>query len=228
MSVTSSADSTVTSSGTLNVADAKIATLGLSLDNTSYGPGDKVTVTLTAANAAGKPVADGTYADVLDSTDVVSNQSLPNTTGALAFITGNHNAKFVNGVATLTFYAPGSSFALKATTGAGAGVASAEQGVALSASATVVNAAVDAANAAADAAAEATDAANAATDAATNAMDSADAAQQAAMDAGDKADAALTAITDLASKVQSFITSISAQISALSAAVAKIKSKVKA
>ena len=226
--VASAADSTITSSGSLNVVDAGIATLALSLDNTSYGPGDLVTVTLTAANAAGNVVADGTYADVLDSTDLVSNQSLPNQTGALKFVAATHNAKFVNGVATTTFYAPGSSFALKAAAGAGAAIASALAGTALTASATVVNAAVDAANAAADAAAEATDAANAATDAATNAMDSADAAQQAAMDAGDKADAALTAITDLASKVQSFITSISAQISALSAAVAKIKSKVKA
>ena len=222
LSVTSSADATITASGAVNVVDAKIASLALSLDNTSYAPGDLVTASLTAANAAGKVVADGTYVGVLSGA-LSSNQSLPN--GASAFAA---DVKFVNGVGTATFYAPGSSFTVKATLGTASSLATAIQETSSSASATVVNAAVDAANAAADAAAEATDAANAATDAATNAMDSADAAQQAAMDAGDKADAALAAITDLASKVQSFITSISAQISALAAAVAKIKAKVKA
>jgi hypothetical protein len=213
--------------GTVTVGSKDIASLTMTTDAADYKPGDKVTVTLTAKDADGKPIADGVYYNLLTGA-VASTQSLVTypfgkvdasigVSGALCSGTAPTNAgstgecgngydagdvSFKGGVATATFYAPQANFKLTA-------------------SATVTNAAVDAANAATDAAAEAVDAANAATDAANAAAEAADAATAAAQDAAD-------AVAALATSVEAMVSSLKKQITALTNLVIKIQKKVKA
>jgi hypothetical protein len=209
------------------VVVGKATSVKVTLDSASYNPGDKVTVTLTATDSKGNPIADYTSTALVGSLySTLLSQTVSGLPGNNALIVT------VDGKKSWTLQAPigvGTGITVLGTVGLG--VDASIQGAALSATASVSSPALDAAQAAQDAANEATDAANAATDAANNAMDSADAATAAAQDAGDKADAALAAITDLATKVSD----IAAQVSALSsivakiaAAVAKISKKVKA
>ena len=204
------------------------ASFKITTDALTYAPGQKITLTVAATDANGRPVADGAL-NLFSSTGLTSDVLVNSPTyPASAAVT------LAAGVATFTAYAPISGSVTFSATQGSAVNAVAAGGTAAVVSAptvTVANASVDAANAAQDAANEATDAANAATDAANNAMDSADAAQQAAMDAGDKADAALAAVTDLATKVSDIatqISSLSAVVAKIAAAVAKISAKVKA
>ena len=203
-------------------------TVTITTDSSTYAPGQKITLTVTATDANGRPVADGAR-NLFSSTGITSDVLVNSPT-----YTASPAVTLAAGVATFTAYAPISGSVTFSATQGSAVDAVAAGGTAAVVSAptvTVANASVDAAQAAQDAANEATDAANAATDAANNAMDSADAAQQAAMDAGDKADAALAAVTDLATKVSeiaSQISSLSAVVAKIAAAVAKISAKVKA
>ena len=204
------------------------ASFTITTDALTYAPGQKITLTVAATDANGRPVADGAL-NLFSSTGLTSDVLVNSPT-----YTASASVTLAAGVATFTAYAPISGSVTFSATQGSAVNAVAAGGTAAVVSAptvTVANASVDAAQAAQDAANEATDAANAATDAANNAMDSADAAQQAAMDAGDKADAALAAVTDLATKVSeiaSQISSLSAVVAKIAAAVAKISAKVKA
>ena len=204
------------------------ASFTITTDALTYAPGQKITLTVAATDANGRPVADGAL-NLFSSTGLTSDVLVNSPT-----YTASASVTLAAGVATFTAYAPISGSVTFSATQGSAVNAVAAGGTAAVVSATTVtvaNASVDAAQAAQDAANEATDAANAATDAANNAMDSADAAQQAAMDAGDKADAALAAVTDLATKVSeiaSQISSLSAVVAKIAAAVAKISAKVKA
>ncbi len=203
-------------------------TVTITTDSSTYAPGQKITLTVTATDANGRPVADGAR-NLFSSTGITSDVLVNSPT-----YTASAAVTLVKGVATFTAYAPISGSVVFSATQGAAVDAVVAGGTAAAITATpvaVANASLDAAQAAQDAANEATDAANAATDAANNAMDSADAAQQAAMDAGDKADAALAAVTDLATKVSEIatqITSLSAVVAKIAAAVAKISAKVKA
>ena len=203
-------------------------TVTITTDSSTYAPGQKITLTVTATDANGRPVADGAR-NLFSATGITSDVLVNSPTYA-----ASASVTLAAGVATFTAYAPISgSVTFSATQGAAvdAVAAGGTAAVVSAPTVTVANVSVDAANAAQDAANEATDAANAATDAANNAMDSADAAQQAAMDAGDKADAALAAVTDLATKVSEIatqISSLSAVVAKIAAAVAKISAKVKA
>jgi hypothetical protein len=220
------------------VVSAQAATFTITAD-ASVAQGGLITYTVTAKDANGFPIPDGSLVTTYVSSPVVSGgaqidySSIAN--GGTTYNQVNAlftNVKFAAGVATDTVLAPFGAASIKGDfTLEGTGVAA--DGIltaALQATEPILVTAVDggpaaaAAQAAVDAANEATDAANAATDAANNAMDSADAAQQAALDAGDKADAALAAVTDLATKVSAIAT----QIAALSALVKKIAAKVKA
>ena len=176
-------------------------TLGFALDQTSYAPGAKVTLTITAKDASGNAAADGTVFAINKLTSNVASQALPN---AAVVAT-------VNGTATLTVYAPVSSgdWVISGTDPSLATV---------SVSAVVANAETAAA---ADAAAEATDAANAATDAANAAAEAADAATAAAQDAAD-------AVAALSAQVASLISGLKAQLTSLTNLVIKIQKKVKA
>jgi len=212
----------------VEVTKATAKTVTISTDSLVYAPGQKITLTVTATDANGRPVGDGPVA--LFSATGITSDVLVN----VPTYTASASVTLVAGKATFTAYAPISgSVNFSATQGAAvdAVIAGVTAAAITAPTVSVVNASVDAAQAAQDAANEATDAANAATDAANNAMDSADAAQQAALDAGDKADAALAAVTDLATKVSAIavqISALSAIVAKISAAVAKISVKVKA
>jgi hypothetical protein len=211
--------STVSSATTsVRVGSNVIAKQTAAFDAATYTPGQFVTWTISAVDAAGLAVTDGTAVAWS-----LTSSTLP-LGGSGTALASTYKA----GVATLTFYAP---LVAGTLTVKGSDTSGTTAVVTTQTAEVAGGAAVDAAQAAQDAANEATDAANAATDAANNAMDSADAAQQAAMDAGDKADAALAAVTDLATKVSeiaSQISALSALVAKIAAAVAKISAKVKA
>ena len=222
-SATDASTTTISSAATsVRVGSNVIAKQTEAFNAATYLPGSLVTWTITAVDAAGLAVTDGT--SVAWSLTSATLPTAASSLGSLAGLPATYNA----GIASFSFYAPLVAGTLKIT---GSDTSGTTAAVTTQTAEVAGGAAVDAAQAAQDAANEATDAANAATDAANNAMDSADAAQQAAMDAGDKADAALAAVTDLASKVSEIatrITSLSAVVAKIAAAVAKISAKVKA
>jgi hypothetical protein len=248
ITVKDTATGLISATGIVTVASKQIASLVLATDASDYAPGDKVTVTLTAKDASGNPIADGVYYNLLTGA-VASTQGLltypfekvaaqigtalvPCATstgtnvGSTSLECGNGydagDVSFTGGVAKATFYAPQSNFTLKATLSAtNARLSYALQDTSLTASATVTNASTVAANAALDAAAEATDAANAATDAANAAAEAADAATAAAQDAAD-------AVAALSTQVSEMVNALKKQITALTNLVIKIQKKVKA
>ena len=201
-----------------------VATEVITLDKTSYSPGEWMVVTVTAKDASGNPVFDDAAAPSLN-----ANKALG---GTLAM------SSYLGGVAT--------SSSRSSTTGLvtnsqnlGSPAASGTfiiSGLSTNASATPISvtgttgddAATTAANAATDAAAEAIDAANAATDAANLAAEAADAATVAAEEARDAADAATAAVEALATEVATLMAALKAQITTLANTVAKIAKKVKA
>ena len=217
----------VTATAVVSTSAAVAATVTFTTDAATYASGDKVTYSITAKDAAGNLIPDGLYVGFLSSSAVVSTQQVTSTllgaAGQAATSSAAGTLQFVNGVASATLYAPAAPFALNATTGTSASLATAVQGLALTTgSVAVTNAAADAAQAAIDAAQEATDAANAAYDAANNAMDSADAATAAAQDASDNASAALAAVTSLSATVAKLVKSVAA----IAAALAKVQKKI--
>ena len=218
------AAATVTADSTaVNVTSNSIASVSMKFDKASYAPGEKMTLSITALNAAGKPVADygtsatgdGSYTGVFYAA-ATANAAI---TGTLPGTT----LETTDGVAEYTMYAPLIPGDVTVTTGALVFSSTAAQYLTkLTATAKVEGgAALDAANAAADAAAEATDAANAATDAANAAAEAADAATAAAQDAAD-------AVAALSASVSAMIDSLKKQITALTNLVIKIQKKVKA
>ena len=210
----------VTATATVWVTSPVIATLTAASDNSSYDPGTKVLYTLTAADAAGNPVADGGYTDLI-ATAPTSNVGLQGTIPGVS--SGTATTVFLGGVNSSTLYAPLAT-ANVAIAGGVLGTSSNDLATALQGATiaevdfSTTGSSDDAANAATDAANEATDAANAATDAANAAADSADAATQAAQDADTQAQAALAAVTALSQQV----TTLLAKVASLSASVAKI------
>jgi len=220
---------------TFTTGDVRAEKLVLSTDSDTYAPGEKVTLTLTATDANGNPVADydGTAAQSI--TVFAADKATGNLSTSAAVTTPVFTTaivKFAGGKATATFYAPYTtgnvvlSAVLAGTLGGAktASLSAALVGTTLSKT-IVVTAPTDvAAQAAIDAAQEATDAANAAYDAANNAMDSADAATAAAQDASDNASAALAAVTSLSATVAKLVQSVAS----IAAALAKIQKKLKA
>jgi hypothetical protein len=200
---------TVSTTTTVTVGSATIASVKMTTDKASYLPGEKITLTVSAMSSAATPVADGTY--TVFSTAPTSSMALSAGTLPVASIA------LVGGVKTYTLNAP---LAEGEFTIAGADNLTALNAV--SVSAVVENAAATAAaTAAADAAAEATDAANAATDAANAAAEAADAATAAAQDSAD-------AVAALSVQVATYISNLRKQITALTNLVIKIQKKVKA
>ena len=189
--------------------------LTISLDKSTYAPGEKVTATITAKDASGNPSGDATVIAANGLTSSIALQGLPN---AAVVAT-------VGGTATATFFAPASSGTFTISGAYSDALAAAQVATA---TATVVSAAEETAAAAADAAAEAIDAANAATDAANLAAEAADAATVAAEEARDAADAATAAVEELATQVATLMAALKAQITTLANTVAKIAKKVKA
>jgi hypothetical protein len=206
-------DGTLSYTVPVTVTKSTAKTVTMTLSAGTYGPGELATLTVTATDANGKPVADG--ARSLFGAAVVSNVALNNATLPGTSVT------LVDGKATYTFYTPVGSGTLKLTSTEGSATDNVVAGgtaATISASATISNASADAAT---DAANEATDAANAATDAALAAADAADAATAAAMDASD-------AVAALSAEVAKLVASLKAQITTLTNLVIKIQKKVKA
>ena len=179
----------------------KATTVSLSADKTSYSPGEKMILTITALGSDGIAVADTAAAtDLFATGGIASSLSLSGDT------TTATNPALVGGKKSYTLYAPlaAGPLTFEAKTGA-AGTYIATAGAAAAVKATV--------EIEGDATASlALDAANAATDAANNAYDEAQNATQAASDA-------LAAVTALAKQVKSLI----ASVKRLTAAVAKLK-----
>ena len=194
--------STVTTTQAVSVTGSIAKTVTLSLDKAEYAPGEKITLSVTATDADGKPVADGVRAVIASPT---SNVALGGTVSA--------TTTFKGGVATQTLFAPATTGSFTITATEGADTASTTKAT-LTATAGVTNEALDAAS-------EAIDAANAATDAANAAAEAADAATAAAQDAAD-------AVAALSLSVEAMITALKKQITALTNLVIKIQKKVKA
>jgi len=185
----SAATSTVTATSTVAVTKSTAKTVSWAFDKDTYEPGEKMTLTVTALDADGKPVADGARA--LFATAPASNFAFSNTTVGDALVA---SPVLLGGKATYSLYAPASSGTLTLTAKQGAAIDSvialATSAATLTLSATVANAALVAAQEATDAANEATDAGNNAKDAADQAIEAADAATIAAQDAAAAAEAA--------------------------------------
>jgi hypothetical protein len=183
-------------------------TVTMTLDKTTYEPGERMIITYTAKDAAGNPVRDwastGTPA---------ANKAIQGLSGGI-YVNGSHI--YGDGATELT-YAPSAPGPFTVTLSTGTAT-----GATITASATVADdAATTAAAAAGDAAAEATDAANAATDAANAAAEAADAATAAAQDAAD-------AVAALSTSVTAMVDALRKQITSLTNLVIKIQKKVKA
>ena len=215
------ATSTVTATTSAEVTGSTATTVTFTTDKADYTPGEKVTLTITAKDANGKPVADGARALLAT---ITSNIALGGT--ALSTTT-----TLFGGVATQTFFAPATpgEFTISGTKGAAA------LADPVSVKATVTNFAQDVAQAAADAAAEAIDAANAATDAANAAAEAADAATAAAQDSADAVAALAVQVTEQMAELKALndaqakaIAALRKQLVALTNLIIKIQKKVKA
>jgi hypothetical protein len=118
---------------TLGGAPASVA---LSMNKTSYTPGEAAQVTLTLKDASGNAARDGDHANI---TAAALASSL-GITGSLVFGAGGTTVSSLGGVAVAKVNAPGTSgtWTVSGTTGTGPATA-AEKGKALTASATVTS-----------------------------------------------------------------------------------------
>jgi hypothetical protein len=185
-------------------------TVTMSFDKPTYAPGEKMTLTITAVDKNGRPVADGARA--LLSTAGATANILPNGTLPTSSVT------LVSGSATYTLYAPASAGDLVISATEGTDTDSTTKVAITPATATVVNPGAEAASAAAEAAEAA---ANDATDAAITAGEAAEAASALAQEAVD-------AVAELSASVTKLISALRAQITTLTNLVIKIQKKVKA
>ena len=202
----------------------------VAFDKTSYAPGEKAILTLTAKDSAGRNVANGAGATGYTS---VAFQGLATPTfGAASLasdtaggsLTNNKLDDFLN-ASSATYYGGVDTVVVYMPSTAGTYTVIGKVGPATLQTTlltfTVADATKDAADAATDAALEATDAAYAAQDAAQLAAEAADAATAAA-------EAATAAVEDLATQVAALFADLQKQITTLANVVAKIAKKVKA
>jgi hypothetical protein len=194
------ADSTIKTTFTATVLPVTAPTIAWAFDKDSYEPGEKMTLTITAAG-----IADGVRAvfGSVPTTNFTPSGTAPSWTAT---------PDFESGVATVTIYAPPTSGTFTVSTTIGQAIdtevalkkaSDAKDAAAVptitvasylatkvTKSTTIANAALTAAQEATDAANEATDAGNNAKDAADQAIEAADAATIAAQDAAAAAEAA--------------------------------------
>jgi hypothetical protein len=168
---------TVSATADIRVGSSTVSSVSLAFDKLSYVNGEVAKLSLTALDANGLAVSDGTYTNLL-SEDLISSTQLGG-----ASLVGSKSPTLINGIATWSLFAPLSAGPVtingKITS----------NGVILSTSSAV---------AADPSSTLALDAANAATDAANKAYAEAQNATQAASDA-------LAAVTALAVQVKSLI-----------------------
>ena len=206
----------------VRVGSSTPASVAVTFDASSYTVGQTATVTVTLLDAAGLPVPNATYANIFDSTGLVSNYAL----GGAALPTTSITTSGSTGTQTFKVTMPSFGASVTLSAKGGTGLPTALQGAAIT-SATVdvtdanSSAAVDAANAATDAANYAADAADAATTAAQEATAAAQAAQ-------DSADAATAAVVALGLRVDTLMASVRAQLTSLSNLLVRIIKKTHA
>ncbi len=202
----------------IRVGSETPASVSVTLDKSTYAPGEKATLTVVLKDATGLELADRTYASIFAAGGIVADYSLSGSLSDTTTATGVDG--FASGKKEFTIYMPNieGDVTFSWTTGstaasAGAGLATANQAVKGSVKATVSSAGTAAAL---DAANEATDAANAATDAALAAADAADAATAAAEDAS-------AAVAKLAKSVNTQLKALKKQLTSLIALVNKLR-----
>ena len=177
-------------------------TVTFSFDKTSYQPGEKITLSVNAVDANGRPVADGARA-LLKETATANMSLIGSLPGA--------SVTLVDGKADYVFYAPASSGDLIISATEGTDTASTTKAAIAGGTVAVTNAGLD----------QALDAAN---EAATAAQDATDAAIQAA-DAADEATAAVAAlqleVNTLIAGLKKQLTTLTNLVKNLAKAVAK-------
>ena len=194
---------TIATTFSFTVALGTATTVAVTNDQGAPVPGQKITYTVTAKDAGGNAIPDGSAA-VAVTTSLSQSATLPTTLA------------FVGGVATFSLYAPVTPGIQTVTV--------TKDTIAGSTSSDVV----DLTAPAADAAAEAIDAANAATDAANAAAEAADAATAAAQDAADAVAALATQVNEQIEILKAMNMALQKQITALTNLIIKIQKKVKA
>jgi hypothetical protein len=209
----------VTTGGTIATEVISLHATDLTAKST-FSPGEAMVVAVTAKDASGNPVVDGSPTPTLSANKAIGGASNTNQITFGTYLGGMVTTRtIVSGVVLRSdlYYAPSVSGDFTITGLSGNATASR-----ITVTGTVGDdAATTAASAAADAAAEATDAANAATDAANAAAEAADAATAAAQDAADAVAALSTSVTEM-------VNALKKQITSLTNLVIKIQKKVKA
>ena len=193
----------IKATATVLVTTGVAAKITTSTDAASYDAGTLVTYTITATDAAGNPVADGSYVGFL--------ATAPVTNVAVQGFSESTTATFLGGKYSTTFYAPlsaGNVTVAGGVVGSTTAIATALQASTLATATFAVNGDANA-SLAVDAANAATDAANAAAEEASNATEA--------------ASEALAAVNALATTVASLIAGIKAQLTALTALVKKLQ-----
>jgi hypothetical protein len=211
---------------TIGGGAAELADIIVSLDKQSYAPGGVAYVTITPVDAAGKPLAPGTYTGIttggiltsvpLDSITAGSMTSKDVTTiAANSTATADTLATLANTFAYRVFMPKVEGDVTFSYTTGSVSVFAGNTANAAQARSITVAVSNPGSQAAVDAAAEATDAANAATDAALAAADAADAATAAAEDAS-------AAVATLSKSVTTALNNLKKQITSLTALVNKL------
>jgi hypothetical protein len=195
---------TVATTFSFTVALAAATTVSVTNDQASPVPGQKINYTVTAKDAGGNAIPDGSSVAVAVTTSLSQSATLPTTLA------------FAGGVATFSLYAP--------VTPGTQTVTVTKDTIAGSTSSDVV----DLTAPATDAAAEAIDAANAATDAANAAAEAADAATAAAQDAADAVAALSVQVNEQIEALKAQNEALRKQLVALTNLIIKIQKKVKA
>jgi hypothetical protein len=109
------------------------STVSMAFDKTSYAPGGAMVLTITAKDAAGNPVADGTKDNLTAAAGIVFNYA----TGIASTEEQIDDLVFVGGSTTMSTFAPLTGGAVSVSATLGSGVATAAVGTTVTATSTV-------------------------------------------------------------------------------------------
>jgi hypothetical protein len=120
LNASTAAAATVSATLDITVSTGVISTITSAFNKTAYAPGEAGQIVYTVTNAAGKAVADGTYAGVFSTSPVSSVKLSANTAnpGTQLWSDTITDLVVVGGVAQIDFYAPatGGTLSIKGTT----------------------------------------------------------------------------------------------------------------